>query len=161
MSNMSCILLSYNNNLSSFAVCDGEACHFQFYNYCYSTMSTPGRHPILANLKPSPLNVQSAKASTSKTPKQHVSTPCTSKGSTPKDGTCKCSLAPNRHDTGLSGRARKKIREEQDSAYLDHPYTIKLRTRKAKLLQMLHKIFELANNDIIVCDQETGLNDYS
>ena len=95
---MSCILLSYNNDLSSFAVCDGEACHFQFYNYCYSTMSTPGRCPILANLKPSPLNIQSAKASTSKTPKQHVSTPSTSKGSTLKDGTRKCSLAPNRHD---------------------------------------------------------------
>ena len=67
----------------------------------------------------------------------------------------------NRHDTTLSGRTRKRIREEQDSAYLEHPYTLKLQTRKSKLRELLNKIFALADNDVIVCDRETGLNDYT
>ena len=52
---------------------------------------------------------------------------------------------------------RKCIREEQDSAYLDHPYTLKLQTCKSKLRELLNKIFTLADNDVIVCDRETGL----
>ena len=27
--------------------------------------------------------------------------------------------------------------------------------------ELLHKIFQLADNDILVCDRETGLNDYT
>ena len=117
-------------------------------------MATP-KQRILANLVPSPLNVKSSKPSTS-TPSQK---PSTSAQST--DGQWKRHLLSNRHDTSLSGRARKKIRQEQDAAYLEHPYTLKLRTRKAKLQEMLLKIFKLADNNILVCDRETGLNDYT
>ena len=77
------------------------------------------------------------------------------------DNKRKCKLSSNRHDTSLSGRACKKLREEQDAAYNEHPYTLKLRTQKSKLQELLHKIFQLADNDILLCDHETGLNDYT
>ena len=38
---------------------------------------------------------------------------------------------------------------------------MKLHTQKSKLQELLHKIFQLADNDILVCDHETGLNDYT
>ena len=38
---------------------------------------------------------------------------------------------------------------------------MKLHTQKSKLQELLHKIFQLADNDILVCDRETGLNDYT
>ena len=120
-------------------------------------MATPKRRPILGNLIRSPLNVQSNKPSGSKPSKK----PSVSPAAQSTDGKRKRHLQQNRHDTSLSGRARKKIRQEQDAAYLEHPYTLKIRTRKAKLQEMLHKIFKLADNDILVCDSETGLNDYS
>ena len=151
-------------------------------NFCiyFRTMATPKR-PILANLKPSPLNVQSSRSSSTSPskknsaaqskPKQpilanlkpsplNVKSASSSSGSI-QDNKQKRNLPTNRHDITLSGRTRKKLREEQDSAYLEYPYTLKLCTRKAKLQQLLHKIFELAATDILVCDCETGLNDYS
>ena len=36
-----------------------------------------------------------------------------------------------------------------------------MQTRKSKLRELLNKIFTLADNDVIVCDRETGLNDYT
>ena len=44
---------------------------------------------------------------------------------------------------------------------MEHPHSIKLCTRKRKLLELMVKIFNLADTDMIVCDAESGLNDYS
>ena len=128
------------------------------------------RRPILANLKPSPLNVQSSWPLSSTASKKTSATVQSSakSGASVQSGSigknynkCKCTSSNNRHDTSLSGRTRKKIQEEQDAAYNMHPYTLKLHTQKSKLQELLHKIFQLADNDILVCDHETGLNDYT
>ena len=150
-------------------------------NFCiyFRTMATP-KQPIPANLKPSPLNIQSSRSSSTtpsknnfaaqSTPKRPIlanlkPSPLNVKSTNSSSGLVqdkqKRNLPTNRHDLTLSGCTRKKLREEQDAAYLEHPYTLKLRRRKAKLQEMLHKIFELAQTDILICDRETGLNDYS
>ena len=115
-------------------------------------MASQQHHPILANLIPSPDNVQStSKASTAGSKKTSKKT----------NAQPKRFLPSNRHDTSLSGCLRKKVRAEQDKSYLQHPYTLKLQTRKHKLRDIMLKIFELADSDMIVCDAETGLNDYT
>ena len=132
-------------------------------------MSTPCQ-PILANLKPSPLNVQSSQPLSSTASKKTSASvqSSTKSGASVQSGSIgkndnkrKCTSSSNRHDTSLSGRTHKKLREEQDAAYNEHPYTLKLHTWKSKLQELLHKIFQLADHDILVCDHETGLNDYT
>ena len=61
----------------------------------------------------------------------------------------------------LTARQRKKLREAQNSAFLEHPYTLKLEQKKSKLSSLLNSIYDLANNDLLVCDFDSGLNDYS
>ena len=61
----------------------------------------------------------------------------------------------------LSARQHSRLIEQQHSAYLEHPYALKLEAKKSKLLKVMADIFALANNDLIVCDFDTGLNDYS
>ena len=61
----------------------------------------------------------------------------------------------------LSARQCKRLRTEQHEAYLEHPYKVKLDLKKSKLLKIMNDIFQLADNDLIVCDFDTGLNDYS
>ena len=61
----------------------------------------------------------------------------------------------------LSVRQQKRIRDAQKSAYLQHPYQVKLDNSKSKLQKLMNHIFDLANNDLIVCDIDTGLNDYT
>ena len=72
-----------------------------------------------------------------------------------------CVMPSNRYDSTLSRRLRKNVCEEQNSAFLEHPHSIKLRTRKRKLSELMVKIFNLADTDTIVCYEESGLNDYS
>ena len=69
-------------------------------------------------------------------------------------------LSPTELDS-LSSRQRARLIKEQHSAYLEHPYTVKMQTAKSKLLHLMGKIFELADNDLLVCDFDTGLNDYT
>ena len=112
--------------------------------------------PIPANLTPSPDNVQStSKASTAGSKNKERGT------SKKTNAQPKQFLPTNRHDTSLSGRLHKKVHAEQDKSYLQHPYTLKLQTRKCKLRDIMLKIFQLADSDMIVCDVETGLNDYT
>ena len=145
----------------------------------FSMSSTPSHHPIFANLRPDPANVQSSKQADSKTTNgaslsdknvKALSSNATSlsgknvKASSsvsPGNKAVKHVMPTNRHDSTLSGRLRKKVREEQNSAFLEHPHNIKLRTRKRKLSELMVKIFNLADTDMIVCDVESGLNDYS
>ena len=61
----------------------------------------------------------------------------------------------------LTARQRKKLREAQNSAFLEHPYSLKLEQKKSKLNILLNSIYDLANNDSLICDFDTGLNDYS
>ena len=69
-------------------------------------------------------------------------------------------LSPTDLET-LSARQRGRLIKEQHKAFLTHPYTAKLELAKSKLLKVMGTIFSLANNDLIVCDFDTGLNDYS
>ena len=129
--------------------------HFDEFVFLFSTMSQQ-RQPILANLVPSPDNVQSSKSQRESSKEQSTSKQV---AKTPKKPSR--TLPTNRHDTSLSGRTQKKVRQEQDKAFLQHPYTLKLQTRKRKLRDIMLKIFNLADSDLIVCDAETGLNDYT
>ena len=61
----------------------------------------------------------------------------------------------------LSGRQRKCLREAQQKAYLEHLYKLKLDIKKSKLMRIMDAIFKLADNDLIVCNFDTGLNDYT
>ena len=61
----------------------------------------------------------------------------------------------------LTARQRKKLREAQNAAFLEHPYALKLEQKKCKLNSLLNSIYDLANNDLLICDFDTGLNDYS
>ena len=126
--------------------------------------------PILANLKLDPANVQSSKQLVSK--KTNATSSCaknsvkasssvSSVKTADKTSNVKHLMPSNRHDSTLSGRLQKKVCEEQNSAFLKHPHSIKLRTRKRKLSELMVKIFNLADMDMIVCDVESGLNDYS
>ena len=170
----------------SIANFNGMLSQILLFTFVFTVMSSTPRRPILANLKPSPLNVQSNKAKTVTTAsKSNASShqcvkPSQSGNSNggvkPKlkpsqsgnsNGGAKPKLKPsrmlpsNRYDTTLSGRTRKRVREEQDKAFLEHPHSVKLRSRKRKLVELMLKIYELADTDLLVSDMETGLNDYS
>ena len=117
----------------------------QCFNFCfvlYSTMSgkpAAQRRPILP--PPQATNVQ---PSTSKTTPQPQST-----------GTSRPDLE------GLSRRERKRLREQQNSSFLEHPFSVKFQNKKTKILVLIEQLWELADNDMIVCDRDTGLNDYT
>ena len=51
----------------------------------------------------------------------------------------------------------KKTRHEP----LVHPYILKFETRESKLHVMMNKLFDLANTDMLLCDRDSGVNDYS
>ena len=117
-------------------------------------LSTPSHHPILANLIVDPANVQSLKKTDSKATKatslsdKNVKALSSLSVST-SSKVVKCLMPSNRHDSTLSRRMRKKVCEEQNSAFLEHPHSIKLCTRKRKLSELMVKIFNLADMDMI------------
>ena len=43
---------------------------------------------------------------------------------------------------------------------LVHPYILKYEAKERKLMKILNCLYELADNDLIVCDRRTGLNNY-
>ena len=51
----------------------------------------------------------------------------------------------------------KKTRHE----LLIHPYILKFETRESKLHVMMNKLFDLADTDMLLCDRDSGVNDYS
>ena len=104
----------------------------------------PQRRPILPPPPPKPSTSQSSQQSTSQAPAQ----PSNSSGTSRPDLEC------------LSRRQRKRLRDEQNSAFLEHPYTVKFQNKKTKILTLTEQIWELAESDLIVCDRDTGLNDY-
>ena len=57
-----------------------------------------------------------------------------------------------------SHSGKHKCHEKQD---LVHPYILKFNARQEKILHMLNRLYELADNDMVICDCHTGLNDYS
>ena len=80
--------------------------------------------------------------------------------STSESGKPRKRLSPTELEA-LSTRQRGKLIKEQHKAFLTHPYTVKLDSAKSKLMKVMGTIFSLANNDLLVCDFDTGLNDYS
>ena len=149
MSNISGITETYYLMITSLVI-------YVFNSHIFLTLQNDGiatmHCPILANLTPLADNVQStSKALTAGSKKTSKKT----------KGQAKQFLPTNRHDISLSGRLRKKVCAEQDKSYLQYPYTLKLQTRKRKLRDIMLKIFQLADSDMIVCDAETALNDYT
>ena len=103
---------------------------------------TPQRRPILP--PPQPRNEQ-PRASTSSAGNSSAGT-----------------SDPQRSDReSLSAQTRRCVREEQNSAYLEHPYMVKFNNKKAKVMQLMEQLFELGDSDLIVCDMETCRNDFS
>ena len=60
--------------------------------------------------------------------------------------------------TSETGSQPKK---RHTTAKLKHPYLLKFESREAKLVRTLQKMYELADNDLMMCDCRTGLNDYT
>ena len=57
-----------------------------------------------------------------------------------------------------SHSGKRKCHEKQD---LVHPYILKFDARQEKIVRMLNRLYELADNDMVICDCCTGLNNYS
>ena len=56
---------------------------------------------------------------------------------------------------------RGSKRKRREISELIHPYILKLDSRQEKILKMLNRLYELADNDLVICDRRTGLNDYT
>ena len=56
-------------------------------------------------------------------------------------------------------KAKKHSRTEHQQ--LIHLYILKFEARESKLNVMLNKLYELADTDMLLCNRDTGLNDYS
>ena len=54
-------------------------------------------------------------------------------------------------------RRMSKLTEQADQ----HPYVIKLNIKLYKLDTLMNQIFEIADNNLILTDARTGLNDFS
>ena len=46
-------------------------------------------------------------------------------------------------------------------ADLIHPYILKFESQQQKLLKILDKMYAIVDNDLVICDHWTGLNDYT
>ena len=53
-----------------------------------------------------------------------------------------------------------KHRRQHECPTSIHPYILKFETHQEKLSVMLNKMFELAATDLLVCDHDSGLNDF-
>ena len=60
----------------------------------------------------------------------------------------------------MSRAAKHKCRGPLPS-YDEHPYMVKLRTKRGKLGEILNQIFDIAAADLVVFDLDSGLNDYA
>ena len=55
--------------------------------------------------------------------------------------------------------SRKRPRQEHND--LDHPYSAKIDHHVSKLHATLNKIYGLADNDLVIVDRDSGLNNYT
>ena len=62
--------------------------------------------------------------------------------------------APSKHH-------KKKKRSRISTEDLTHPYILKFNAWEAKIMTSLNKLYDLADNDLVICDRRTGLNDFS
>ena len=63
--------------------------------------------------------------------------------------------------TSQDGLRKKKKNKRSSRDKLKHPYILKFESHEFKILTSLNKMFELADNDLVICDRRTGLNNYS
>ena len=56
---------------------------------------------------------------------------------------------------------RTKKRKSRHSKENSHPYVVKLNIQLSKLNCLLNKIYDLADNDLLMSNAKTGLNDYT
>ena len=57
-----------------------------------------------------------------------------------------------------TGSSKRNTRKGED---LIHLYILKFESRQQKLLKILDKMYAIADNDLVICDHQTGLNDYT
>ena len=55
---------------------------------------------------------------------------------------------------------RKKRRSKHCKEHI-HPFSLKLNSKLSELNVLLNKIYDLAHNDLLMTNAETGLNDYT
>ena len=55
----------------------------------------------------------------------------------------------------------KKCKRRHVARNESHPYVIKINIKMAKIDQIMKRIYELADNDLLVTDAKSGLNDFS
>ena len=68
----------------------------------------------------------------------------------------------NKQSTSKPVKKKPKKHARTEHEQLVHPYILKFETRESKLHVMLNKMFDLARiRDMLLCDRDTGLNDYS
>ena len=60
-----------------------------------------------------------------------------------------------------SSKHKKKKRSRINTEDLTHPYILKFDTWEAKIMKSLNKLYDLADNDLFICDRCTGLNDFN
>ena len=63
--------------------------------------------------------------------------------------------------TSQDGLRKKKKNKQSSRDELKHPYILKFESCEFKIFRSLNKMFELADNDLVICDRRTELNDYS
>ena len=104
--------------------------------------------------KPAPKNNKpNVKPSTSSqenvTPK-----PCNKRANSSGDQTKRITRSQSHNPPARESACKCKKRE------LEHPYIQKIDAKLDKLHTLINGIFELADNDLIIADRDTGINDY-
>ena len=105
--------------------------------------------------KPAPKNnnMQNVKPSTSR--QENVKPkPCNKRANSSGDQTKRITRSQS-HNPPAREPARKRTKRE-----LEHPYIQKIDAKLDKLHTLINGIFELADNDLIIANRDTGINDY-
>ena len=76
---------------------------------------------------------------------------------------CRMAMPSTSKATTSSRPVKKKSKKcaRSEHEQLVHPYILKFEKHEAKLHVMLNKMFDLPNTDMLLCDRDTSLNDYS
>ena len=73
----------------------------------------------------------------------------------------KCDLGKAHVPHACTSETGSRPKKHHTTAKLKHPYLLKFESREAKLVRTLQKMYELADNDLVMCDHRTSLNDYT
>ena len=57
--------------------------------------------------------------------------------------------------TSQDGLRKKKKNKRSSREELKHPYILKFESHEFKILRSLNKMFELEDNDLVICDRRT------